>query len=205
MKLIYRISAITILFLVCAAGLQAQEKMQMKIGYNLSIPAGASFKDAVSKPSFRGIAGEITYPVNERIRVGLGASFNDYYQKYDRAVYNTGEGQISAVVTNSIQTTPILARVNYDLGKKGMLQPYVGLGAGINWVMYSQYLGEFPNSKSMIKPAVSGSAGVNVPFGKSSLAGFNLGASFNYLPFHYNEIKTLNNWGVHAGVYFPLR
>ena len=205
MKLIYRISGVMILFLVCATALQAQERMQMKIGYNFSVPAGASFKDAVSKPSFRGLTGEITYPVNERIRVGLGISYNDYYQKYPRAVYNSGEGQISAVLTNSIQTTPILAKANYDLGKKGALQPYVGLGAGINWVMYSQYLGEFPDSKSAIKPAISGSAGVNVPFGQSRLAGFNLGASFNYLPFNYNNIKNLNNWGVHAGFYFPLR
>jgi hypothetical protein len=194
-----------ILFLVCAAGLYAQERMQMKIGYNFSMPAGASFKDAVSKPSFRGITGEITYPVSEQIRIGLGASFNDYYQKYPRAVYNTEEGQVSAVLTNSIQTTPILAKVNYAPGKKGSVQPYVGLGAGINWVMYSQYLGEFADSKSAIKPALSGSAGVNIPFGESKLAGFNLGASFNYLPFNYNDVKNLNNWGVHAGVYFPLR
>jgi hypothetical protein len=205
MKLIFRMSVCMVLFLFCAAGLYAQERMQMKVGYNFSVPAGASFKDAVSKPSFRGIAGEITYPLNERIRVGLGASFNDYYQKYPREVYTTNEGHISAVMTNSIQTTPILAKLNYEFGKKGFLHPYAGLGAGINWVMYSQYLGEFPDSKSAIKPAISGTAGVNVPFGENKLAGFNLGASFNYLPFNYNDIKNLNNWGVHAGFYFPLR
>lgn len=184
---------------------QAQQKLQMKLGYDVNTPVGASFRNSITNTSFRGANGEITYSINSQLNVGLGVSFSDFYQKYPRQVYSTKNGDISAVLTNSIQTTPVLAKVNYNLTKEGTVRPYVGLGAGLNIVNYNQYLGEFPNSKTSVHPAVSGDAGINIPLSKTKAAGLNLGANFNYLPFNFNDLKNLNNWGLHAGVFFPLR
>jgi hypothetical protein len=80
------------------------------------------------------------------------------------------------------------------------------LGAGFNLISYSRYLGEFGDKKTAFKPAVGAEAGINIPFNKETRAsGINIGGHFNYLPFKYNEIKNLNNWGLHAAVYFPLK
>ena len=201
----FKYAGLLALVLVAVVTGQAQQKLQMKLGYNLNTPVGASFRDAITKTSFRGVNGEITYPLNSQLSVGLGVSFSDFYQKYPRQVYSTKNGDISAVLTNSIQTTPVLAKVNYNFTKEGLVRPYVGLGAGVNFVNYDQYLGEFPDSKTSAHAAVSGDAGVNIALSKTKAAGLNLGANFNYLPFNYNDIKNLNNWGVHAGVFFPLR
>jgi hypothetical protein len=94
----------------------------------------------------------------------------------------------------------------YELTKSGWIRPYVGLGAGFDLITYARYFGEFGDKKSAFKPAVGGEAGINIPFNKETrVSGINLGGHFNYLPFKYNELSNLNNWGVHVAAYFPLR
>ena len=203
-----RLIAYIVIVLIAAfafSDLHAQDKLQFKVGYNTGMPVG-SFKEVMSKNSFRGYRGEINYPVNERLKIGLGVSFNDYYEKIPRKSYQTSEGTISAVVSNSIQTTPIMIKGEYELIKNGWIRPYAGLGAGFNLISYSRYLGEFGDKKTAFKPAVGVEGGINIPFNKETRAsGINIGGHFNYLPFKYNEIKNLNNWGLHAAVYFPLK
>ena len=202
-------SIIYIVMLIAGLGtvgaLNAQSGLQMRLGYNPAMPVG-SFKDFMGKNSFRGYQGEISYPLSANLRIGLGVSFNDFYEKHPRQLYNTKDGVVSAVVSNSIQSTPILIKANYEFTKAQAIRPYVGLGAGFNLINYNQYFGEFNDGKSAFKPAFAADAGVNIPFNKlTRSAGINLGANFNYQPFKYNELKNLNSWGVHAGVYFPLR
>ena len=184
---------------------QAQDRLMLKVGYNTGMPVG-NFKDYMGKNSFRGYRGEILYPVNEQLKIGLGVSYNDFYEKLPRKHYQTSEGTLSAVVSNSIQTTPIMIKGEYELTKNGWIRPYVGLGAGFNLVTYARYFGEFNDKKTGFKPAVGGEAGVNIPFNRETrMSGINLGGQYNYLPFKYNELTNLNNWGVHVAVYFPLK
>lgn len=192
------------LLLACVFTTQAQQKLKVRIGYNISTPVGGFKDDVVSKTSFSGFDAALAYPVNERLDIGLGVLYNDFYQKYPRQMYGTENGSVSAVLSNSLQTLPILAKVNYNILKEGWIKPYVGLGAGGNIITYKQYLGEFPYSKTAFKPAVHGDAGINIALGKTKTAGLNLGANFNYLPFNYNGIDNVNNWGAHAGVFFNL-
>lgn len=203
-----RTIAYILIALASAAGfsdLHAQDRLLFKVGYNTGMPVG-SFKDYMGKNSFRGYRGEIAYPVTEQLKIGLGVSFNDYYEKIPRQNYQTSEGMLSAVVSNSIQTTPIMIKGEYELTNKGWIRPYAGLGAGFNLVTYARYFGEFSDKKSGFKPAVGAEAGVNIPFNRETrVSGINLGGHFNYLPFKYNELNNLNNWGVHVAAYFPLK
>ncbi len=185
--------------------LRAQDRLTLKVGYNTGMPIG-DFEDYMGKNSFRGYLGELSYPVTPQLKVGLGVSFNDYYEKLPRQVYQMEEGTVSAVVSNSIQTTPILLKAAYELTKTGWIRPYAGIGGGFNLVSYSRYFGEFGSKKTSFKPAVGAEAGINIPFNKETrAAGINLGGHFNYLPFKYDGLKNLNNWGIHAAVYFPLK
>lgn len=203
MKRITILIAVITVFGITTAS--AQDRLLFKIGYNTGMPIG-SFKDYMSKNSFRGYRGELLYPVNEQIKVGLGVSFNDYYEKLPRQDYQISEGTLSAVVSNSIQTTPILIKGEYELTKSGWIRPYVGLGAGFDLITYARYFGEFGEKKSAFKPAVAAEGGINIPFNKETrVSGINLGGHFNYLPFKYNTLTNLNNWGAHVAAYFPLR
>ena len=200
MKRITIYFATALVLLTASLSLNAQDKLVFKIGYNTAMPLG-TFKDYMGKNSFRGYRGEIAYPVNERLRVGLGVSFNDFYEKHPRQTYQTTEGTLSAVITNSIQTTPIMLKASYDLTNKGWIRPYAGIGAGANLVSYTRYFGEFGDKKTSFKHAVGAEAGISIPFNRDTRAtGLNIGAHFNYLPFKYNELDNLNNWGLHAAV-----
>jgi opacity protein-like surface antigen len=204
MKNFRRISSLIVFLVILAISMKTSAQLKMQLGYQVSKPTGA-FKDAIENTSFRGFAGEINYSITPQIGVGLGVSYNDFYQKYPRQTYQTGEGHISAVVTNSIQVMPVLVKGNYNFLKEGPVIPYAGLGAGINLVNYDQYLGEFPASNATLKAAFSGEAGIKIPVGYSKEGGINIGAHYNYLPYNYSGIKNLNNWGAHVGFYFPLR
>ncbi len=206
MKHFFRYAGLSACIIIIASlNSHAQQKLQLKIGYSVNTPIGSSFKNFISNTSFRGANGELVYSVNDQLSLGLGVSYNDFYQKYPRQLIDTKYGEISAVVSNSIQVTPVVAKVNYSFVKGGSMQPYAGLGAGFNVINYNQYRGEFPESKTTLKPALQADAGINIPLNKVRGIGLNIGANFNYMPFNYNEIKTLNNWGIHAGFFFPLR
>src|SRR5215212_5080217 len=159
-----------LIVLVTLAGysdLQAQDRLMFKIGYNTGMPVG-SFKDYMGKNSFRGYRGEILYPVTEQLKLGLGVSFNDFYEKLPRQTYHTSEGILSAVISNSIQTTPIMLKAEYELTKSGWIRPYAGLGAGFDLVTYARYYGEFSDKKTGFKPAAGVEAGVNIPFNRET-------------------------------------
>jgi opacity protein-like surface antigen len=186
---------------------QAQERaLQLDINYAIGIPSSSFKTDAVDKTSFRGWTANAMYNLSDNISIVLGVGYQDFYQKYPRAVYKTAEGgEISAVITNSIQTIPVLAQVQYRFLPNGMMQPYVGVGAGANFVTFDQYLGEFGNSTSDIKFAVRPEVGLFVPFRKNGPSGIHLFGDYNYLPYKTNGVDNLSNWGAGIGVKFPIR
>ena len=204
MKLFPYAAFTAVVLLAAVAGHAQESNLQMKIGYNVASPLGSFKSDVAGNTSFRGFNAELAYPVSNRFQIGLNVLYNDFYEKFPRQTYKTDQGTLSAVITNSVQTLPLLAKVNYNLITHGMVQPYVGAGAGVNFITYKQYLGEFPSGKNAFKPALSGDLGVNIPFTRLQHAGVNAGASYNYMPFSYNGISNFNNWGVHAGVFFTL-
>ena len=188
-----------------AVATQAQQSsLRLNVNYTMANPSG-SLKDYVEEASWRGWTANLLYGISDKLAVGLGLGFHDFYQKYPRAVYQLQEGgEISAVLTNSLQTIPVLATVQYKLVSEGALQPYIGAGIGGNFIIYNQYIGEFSNSQSNFDFAVRPEVGVYIPFGKRDF-GININGIYNYMPYNKNGLDNLNSWGVGAGVRFSLR
>lgn len=206
MKTSYKIIAALIVGLFTAGAAQAQEgRLNLNINYSINTPAG-DFKDFVNKTSYRSWAASLLYGINDKLSVGLGTGFQDFYQKYPRQVYKLeGGGDISAVLSNSVQAIPLLAQVQYNFTPQARIQPYVGVGVGGNLVLYRQYLGEFGSSKNKFGFAARPEAGVFVPFRKGGPAGITLRADYNYMPVNYNDLQGMDNWGAGIGVKFPLQ
>lgn len=202
------VAACLLLALGSTAAKAQSGELKLDLNYNYSLPLGSFKSDLISKGSGRGFTGALQYGINNKWAAGLGVGYQDYYQKYPRAVYPLDKTQsVSAVLTNSIQVTPVMAKGAFmPMGGKGAVQPYISVGAGAGIVDFKQYLGEFTsNSKTSASFAAQAGAGVLIPFGKLSASGIRLGADYNYLPyknFGYNNLSTLN---FHAGVFFPLR
>lgn len=182
---------------------EAQNAMQVNIGYEMNIPSG-SFRDYVTNPAYKGFTAGLAYPINDQLSLGIRVGYNDFYQKYARKIYNEGKGSaVSAVVSNSIQQIPIMISADYTILKKGIIRPYVGAGGGMNLISFDQYLGEFDNPQSKVKPALFGDAGVYIPLSKYSSTAIKLGGGYQYAP--YGRGVNLDTWGIHAGIRFDLR
>ena len=182
-----------------------QRELSMNINYSIGQPVG-EFKEFLGSTSFRGWNANILYGFSDKVSAGLSVGFQDFYEKHARRTYTTTEGStISAVLTNSLQTLPILAKLQYQLGSAGRLQPYAAFAAGANIITYSQYLGEFPSNRNKINFAARPELGILMPISARNQSSIQLGTGFNYMPANINEVKNYNNVFVNAGIKFLLR
>ncbi|MGI8951980.1 MAG: outer membrane beta-barrel protein [Chitinophagaceae bacterium] len=204
------LNILTVLCLLMFAGtVNAQRKGEttMSLNYNYSLPLSGFKNDIITHNSPRGFSGSIMYSFNNKLSAGLFAGFQDYYQKYPRDVYDLSKDQqISAVLSNSVQTTTILAKVKYSfLGATASpIKPYISAGAGANMISFTQYLGEFGGTDNSVSFTAQGGAGLSIPFGKFSLSGFQIGANYNYVPYKRNGYSDLNSVDFYAGLHFRL-
>ena len=145
------------------------------------------------------------YSLTDRLSAGFESGYQDYYQKYPRETYKLSNSQeVSAVLTNSIQTTPLLLKAKYFLLPTGVVKPYVSLGAGANIISFRQYLGEFGSGPTSVGFLGQGGLGVMIPFNKYGGSGINVGGSYEYAPYKKNGYDNLNSINLHAGVVFPI-
>src|SRR5919206_875954 len=101
-----------ILGLICLLLIQGyawsqQGVLKANINYAVGIPTG-SFKTVTNEVSPRGWSASVLYGVTDNLSLGLGTGYQDFYQRYPRQITYTSGSDLSAVVTNSVQVTPIL-------------------------------------------------------------------------------------------------
>ncbi len=209
MKKILNIAGVVIVILITSVTAKAQQgDVKFNLNYDYSMPIGNFKNNVISNASPRGGNGEIMYSFTNTLLGGISFGYQDYYQKYPRTLYNTGSNEVtSAVLSNSIQTIPVVARLSFSpLGNKGApVQPYISGGVGVDLVSVKQYLGEFGSADNSASFTAQAGAGVFVPFGKLSSAGLRLGANYNYVPYNRNGFGNFNSVDLQAGVYFPIR
>ncbi len=197
------------IFIFSAAQLQAQKGVvKLNLQYSYALPLGSFKNDVISEGSPRGFTGDILYGVSNKFAVGLGLGFQDFYQKYSRALYNTGDKEVtSAVLSNSVQIIPLLAKGEfYPLnGGKSFIQPYISAGAGLGISSFTQYLGEFGGTDNAGGFMFQGGAGVSIPFSKYSKAGLRLGANYNMVSYNKSGFSNFNNVSFQGGLFFPLK
>lgn len=199
-------------FVVCillVSQLNAQRgEVKMDIQYSYAMPLGSFKNDVISKSSPRGVTGDILYNLSNKVSLGLGLGFQDFYQKYPRDLYKTGGNETtSAVLSNSVQIMPVLAKAEfYPLGGKASpVQPYITAGAGFGITSFTQYLGEFGGTDNSGSFMLQGGAGVSVPFSKTGTSGFKVGANYNMVSYKKNGFNNFDNLNIQAGVFFPLK
>jgi|SRR5690242_7904033 len=207
MKKIKIIFAALLVLMFYSAKTDAQSQpLQFQLNYNYSFPTGNFKNDLVNENSPRGFMGSLMYPFSPNWSAGLAYGFQDYYQKYPRTLYHLTKTQdISAVLTNSLQTTPIMVKAKFSPSTNSFLKPYLSLAAGANLVEYKQYYGEFGSSQSNFGFRVQGGLGLLVPFKKTSTSGINIGATYDYAPYHHIGLTKLNSVNVQGGIQVQLR
>lgn len=200
------------IFFACSAlilaipAAKAQKGVQFSANYNIATPLSTDLKDYINRTSTRGAQASLLYGFDNGLRVGVQGGFNNFYQKFGRQVYQTNDGShVSAVLSNTLQTIPILAKGEYSFIHSGFIRPYAGLGAGVNFINFEQYVGESPYSVNYTKPAFTGDIGVLIPFQRNSNTGIRISTSYNLSPFNEEGINRLDTWNVQAGFTVPLK
>ena len=201
------VSCLLVVSILFTQSLIAQKNpLTLELNYNYSMPLSGFKSDLVSNSSPRGFRGSIMYPFNSKIAAGVQFGFQDYYQKYARGTYHSGPSQdISAVISNSIQTTPIIVKAKYYPLTESYVKPYISAGAGGNLVNFKQYFGEFGSTQTNFGFLAEAGVGVMVPFKKMSTSGFFIGGTYDYAPYNKNGYKDLNSINFQAGVNFEIR
>ena len=201
------ISCLLVVSILFTQSLIAQKNpLTLELNYNYSMPLSGFKSDLVSNSSPRGFRGSIMYPFDSKIAAGVQFGFQDYYQKYARGTYHSGPSQdISAVISNSIQTTPIIVKAKYYPLTESYVKPYISAGAGGNLINFKQYFGEFGSTQTNFGFLAEAGVGVMVPFKKMSTSGFFIGGTYDYAPYNKNGYKDLNSINFQAGVNFEIR
>lgn len=197
---------IVCIFMVCSANAQ-KGQVKMNLQYSYALPLGGFKNDVISNGSPRGVTADLMYKINDKFSVGLGAGFQDFYQKYPRSLYKTGgQETTSAVLSNSIQVMPLLAKAEYyPLNKRAPVQPFINAGAGLGISSFTQYLGEFGGTDYGAGFMLQGGAGIFIPFKKYSPTGLRFGANYNMVNYKRNGFSNFDNLNFQAGISFPLK
>lgn len=219
MKKILNIAALLLISLSISNHSQAQKagELNLDVNYQAGFPLGNYKNNMMDKSSWNGFNGDLLYSISDKWSAGLGISYQDYYQKNNRATYNLGGGTTeSAVLSNSIQITPVLAKAKFFPlgGSNAVVQPYIDGGVGIGVVNFDQYTGMYnTSSRTSGRFMAAGGIGLFIPFGRLTSWGANVGANYNYINYDgrfYNQsgaIEKLNNLGhlsAYVGIHIPL-
>ncbi|MEI6946171.1 outer membrane beta-barrel protein [Paraflavisolibacter sp. H34] len=196
--------------LLLLAGMQTgasaqQRRLTAGIGHTTGIPAG-NFREITNKPSGRGFEVHLQYGVSDRLSVGAQTGFQDFYQKFPRQLLHSPGSDVSAVISNSVQVIPLMAKGRYRFTTAGAVEPYAALAVGGSLISYQQLYGEVTaDQRSKVGFAAQPELGVRLPVGINKSSGFYLAAGYNYMPFRYHEVDGLSHAVIKAGFSFALR
>ena len=191
---------------------QLADKGETKVSlqYQFGLPMGGFKANAIENASPRGFTLDITHFLSNKVAIGAGFGWQDYHQKYPRSLYPQGDGSmVSAVISNSIQTMPVLARVQYypTAHKEGAkVLPFISGGAGVNLVSFEQLFGSLGNVNDFsLHFAAQAGGGIRVPFGKAKTNSFLLTSHYSIMPYSKFGLNGLNQLQFGAGIQLRLK
>jgi hypothetical protein len=206
---IMRTSFVIFLLLPLAFRSMAQpDRLHASIMYNYGLPSGSLKNDVVSTSSPRGFAVDLQYTVQPSLSVGLGVAWQDYLEKYPRALYQTAQNEItSAVLTNSVRLIPVLVKARYlplAMRKSAAVQPFITAGAGVGMVNFEQYLGQFGGADTKVRFAWQGGVGAKAKFSKTGRSGLVFGANYTSVGYNKFQFGSFNSINFQTGIFLPL-
>ena len=147
--------------------------------YNLSFPL-ADLQDYISDLGPVGFDAELKVFITDNLAIGGKIGVISFYQKYPKDTYYFENGALTTTIFNYYYTIPMQALADWFFNPKGFIQPYAGLGIGVNYNERRTEIGFYALEDNSWNFSVSPEAGVIVPFGKYSAWGFSAKARYNY-------------------------
>jgi outer membrane protein W len=179
---------------------------KISIQQSTHLPVGSLNKNFIDHISARGVSLDYSYFITDNISAGLMVGYNDLYKKTSRQTYSYPETDISAVKSHSLQTTPLMLKVNYSQFKDGSpIQPYAGINAGVNLVSYQEWFGTLVDEANRLRFAVAPEIGARFTFTKYGMSGIDVSLRYHYTAFKYNDVKNLQTLSLNVGFFLFTR
>ncbi len=193
----YIVCLITLVLSVLA-DLQAQTKQYYNLGWEIGIPVG-NFSDYISSASLRGgyFSGNVF--VTDVVSVGFKFGYNSYHENMPRQTWYMPYGTaVTASSYNYSTQAPIQVGGYYHFKTNGQLEPYAGLGLGVNYITEETLVQDLETYNDQWAFLMTPEIGLryqlkNVPIGITLKAAYNL--NFNSYVFwgtEYDNIRTFN-------------
>jgi outer membrane protein W len=194
---------IAICFVITVSAQQGLSKTVIQQSTNLPI---GSFGKFISKPSWRGAMLTYNYFITDNLSAGITGGYYDFYEKTGRRLYEINNTEVSAVKSHSVQLIPVMLKGGYNWIKEGSpVQPYVSLGAGINFVTYEEWFGTLVDQKNGLCFTAAPEIGTRITFNKHSMFGADLSLRYNYTAFKYNSVTNLQTVSLNLGLFWYNR
>ncbi len=189
-----KIIAITLFALVgIATSSQAQRKQYYDLGWDVAVPMG-DFSNYISNTSLRGGTFGGNVFLTEAFSVGFKFGYNSFSENVPTKTYvMTEDNGYTKVVTassyNFMVNAPMQVGGYYHFVTDGQIEPYIGLGLGVNYITQETLVQDLDNYDDQWAFLLNPEVGLRYQFKDSPLA-LKLRAGYNY---SFNKYKT---WGV---------
>jgi len=184
------------LFGLFASSMFAQNESMWSLTYNMSFPMGAT-KDYVSKASFRGIALDGRWFVDNNVTVGGSLGWNVFYEKTDKATITRDNFTLNGTHWKYINAVPMYLNAAYYLNEGSYVRPYFAANVGTIFTSQRTEMGMYAIQDKEWKFAVAPEVGVTIETYNSLNVMFNV--RYNYgLETEY--IEPLSYIGVNIGI-----
>ncbi len=186
------------------AGLQAQTKQYYNVGWEIGIPVG-SFSDYISSASLRGgyFSGNVF--VTDAVSVGFKFGYNSYHENMSHHTWHMEHDMaITAASYNYSTQAPIQVGGYYHFKTDGQIEPYAGLGLGVNYITEEVLVQDIEIYDSQWAFLMTPEIGLryqfkNKPIGITLKAAYNLNFnSYTFWETEHRNIRTLN-FGISVG------
>ena len=134
--------------------------------------------DFISKYSFRGFGFSYRHLSQSHIGAGIDMGWNTFYQELDNASYTYETATITGDQWRYFNTFPILAAVDFYKSPGEKINPYGGLGVGVEYNIATVNFGVYSAEKDAWPFTISPEIGVLIQ--SPSGPAFNVGIKYIY-------------------------
>ena len=184
------------LFGLFSSSMFAQNESLWSFTYNMSFPMGDT-KDYISKASFRGIALDGRWFVDNNVTVGGSLGWNVFYEKTNKATLIVDNLTLTGTQFKYINAVPMYFNAAYYLNEGSYVRPYFAANIGTIFTAQRTDMGLYSLYDKEWKFAVAPEVGVTIQTYNSLNVMFNV--RYNY-GLETKYINPLSYLGVNIGI-----
>ena len=183
----------------------AQESLT-NLSWEIGLPT-SKMGQYMGKESYRGFGLDFKKFLTKNTSVGLSIGWNLFDQRLDESINLSTEnisGTVSGTQIRYINTFPILVNCNYYIGKRNDLRTFIGLGAGMYYVLQRLDIGVYRIDSKNWHIGIAPEGGLLIPVFDSGTT-FLAAVRYNYAfdagkSIGGNENNFYSYWSIRLGI-----